>query len=45
MYTFKRKFPTHPKVSLKTTFMILGDAQKPIWGTTFEVILGDQIIS
>jgi len=25
--------------------MILCDAQKPVWGTTFEVILGDQIIS
>jgi len=25
--------------------MILCDAQKPVWGATFEVILGDQKIS
>jgi len=25
--------------------MILYDAQKPVWGTTFVVILGDQVIS
>jgi len=35
----------HPKVSLKTTFIILYDAQKPVWGATFRVLLGDQMIS
>jgi len=33
------------KVSLKTTFMILCDAQKPVWSTISRVILGDQMIS
>jgi len=43
--SFNTRQNEHRNVCLKTTIMILCDAQKPVWDTTFGVILGDQMIS